>query len=232
VSARLPYAGLPTRQEVAPERALPIARADARCPRCELRWSSPAVPPMCPQHRRLTVPHGQQWLVRRAADLRSRCSIPADGRVGHAFHARELQGRDRPWRARPIRSLGPRSGNAERRRRPDGTAGATSGPHATGESRTTPGTSGRPTPQASSASRAASQVIRAPGFSLARRKSKPTANSHHPRRPCAGITSTVCRAALTAVFLCGLLFAKGTFWRGPIVEGSHHGGRTGQRRTP
>jgi hypothetical protein len=46
--------------------------------------------------------------------------------------------------------------------------GATSGPHSTGGSRTTPDSSGRPTPQLSLTLRTSLQVVRPPGFSLAR----------------------------------------------------------------
>src|SRR4029453_8029112 len=48
--------------------------------------------------------------------------------------------------------------------------GATSGPHPSRPSETTPVISGRPTPQLSSALQPASQVVRPPRFSLARRK--------------------------------------------------------------
>jgi hypothetical protein len=49
--------------------------------------------------------------------------------------------------------------------------GATSGPHSTGGSRTTPDSGGRPTPQLSPTLRTSLQVVRPPRFSLARRKS-------------------------------------------------------------
>jgi hypothetical protein len=61
--------------------------------------------------------------------------------------------------------LAPLGGTFQARNR-----GATSGPHSTGGSRTTADTGGRPTPQLNSSIRPASQVIRAPEFSLALRK--------------------------------------------------------------
>jgi hypothetical protein len=65
---------------------------------------------------------------------------------------------------------------------PSACPGATSGPHPTRQQRTTPGNGGHSTSQLDSPSRPASQVVRPPRFSLARRKSPGAGSALGPCR--------------------------------------------------